>query len=215
MAKKKDIPAFIRGWGMAQTILTELWKRMQRAGLSEGDFHRLSTPEGEPVLDKLVEFMVVQFCKAADIFHVVIGFGFSLKEMIEAGNYDHVNNGIFSLKFVKGDPADRKRQEEVQFELVHFDRDMTTEQVLEELDKMGCRPGDFAGLCAFGAKYPRKQKEFSIVELASVLEDPYGHRCVVYLDWHGWIDSELARHLCLYRINRDWHTGCRFLVVRK
>jgi hypothetical protein len=95
-------------------------------------------------------------------------------------------------------------------ELVHFNRVMTTDQALEELDKQDFRLATIEELLAFGATYPELQREFPIVELGSAWRDQHGMRRVAYLHREG-----SRRTLHLYGIKSDWYGSYRFLAVRK
>ncbi|MBI1852361.1 MAG: hypothetical protein HYR85_18630 [Planctomycetes bacterium] len=136
-------------------------------------------------------------------FSLTVDYRQSLKMMIKAGRYDYINSDITSRHFpVAPGPA------EVTIELVRFDRVMSTDAVLAELEKRGVRPATLPELLAFGAKYPEKQREFSVVALASV--------------WRPWRD--LRSSPCLWGDARErfldlrwldwWGLPYRFAAVR-
>lgn len=79
-----------------------------------------------------------------------------------------------------------KESREIEFELVHINKDVSTDTALAELERRELRPALYEGLLAFAAKYPELQKQFPIVALGSVcrfggdLYSPYvdgGRRC--------------------------------------
>jgi hypothetical protein len=93
-------------------------------------------------------------------------------------------------------------------ELVHFDRDMSTENVLIELKSRGLRPATLDELLAYARKYPDKQKEFPIVALGvSYIWD--GCHDLPCLDWDG-----DGRGMSLDWGGSDWNSCYRFLAVR-
>ncbi|HEY4476338.1 MAG TPA: hypothetical protein VI954_02465, partial [Candidatus Paceibacterota bacterium] len=96
-------------------------------------------------------------------------------------------------------------------ELVQFNRYISTDEALRELDKVGMRPAELHELLAFGEKYPDVQREFPIVALGSVWDDQIGYRCFVpYLHGNG-----LGRRLFLNWVEGDWREFYRFAAVRK
>lgn len=75
--------------------------------------------------------------------------------------------------------------------------------------KAGFRPALIEDLLALGAEYPELQKQFPIVALGSVWQDPGGRRRVPYLRWDGG-----GRDLDLYWFGDDWDERWRFAAVR-
>lgn len=138
-------------------------------------------------------------------YPVAVNYDLSLAGMIRAGRYDWVNSDITGEHF----PVNGVDTKEVVFELVHFNQDMSSDDVLRKLDKRGMRPATIEELLAFGEKYPELQRQFPIVALGSVwrrLDD----RDVPYLYRYG---SE--RDLHLYWFEDRWSGNFRFLAVRK
>ena len=140
------------------------------------------------------------------IFPVTVNYDLSLVEMIAVGGYDWRNDDVTANHF----PISGNGQVEVNVELVHFNRIMESDDVLEELDKAGLRPGELAELASFGARYPDKQREFPIISLGSVWRDRNGHRRVPGL----WGNSG-GRDLDLDWFERRWDDRYRFAAVRK
>ena len=99
---------------------------------------------------------------------------------------------------------------EVGFEYVNMGRDASTEEVLEEMDRLNLRPALYEELLSFGAKNPDEQRKFPVVALGSVCRRSNGILYVAYL-YGG--DSE--RGLGLSGVGSKWYGGCRFLAVRK
>ena len=137
---------------------------------------------------------------------VIVDYGQTLEQMVGAGKYDWANLDITQEHF----PVSGNGKAERTLELVHFNRVMTTDQALEELDKQDFRLATIEELLAFGATYPEIQREFPIVELGSAWRDQHGMRSVAYLHREG-----SRRTLHLYSIKSDWYGSYRFLAVRK
>lgn len=125
--------------------------------------------------------------------------------MIAAGNYDHRNSHITAENF----PITGNGQVTTEIVLVHFNRDIESDDAVKEQEQMGLRPATLPELLAFGAKYPDVQREFPIVALGSSWVDPFGDRHVPSLD--RWDDE---RELYLDYYDDGWDGDCRFLAVR-
>ncbi len=140
-----------------------------------------------------------------DVYPITVDYSMTLKQMIEAGRYDWVNSDITSKIF----PVKGKGIVNLDTQLVHFRRDMSSEPGIAEMDKMGLRPATHAELLAFGAKYPEFQRQFPIVALGSS-DEVLGDRSVLYLCSGG-----RGRSLNLSWFGGDWGGSFRFLAVRK
>jgi len=145
--------------------------------------------------------------QAGNIYHLSVDYGRSVEDGVRAGRYDWANSDdINSRNF----PTKRKGTAEVEVELVHFNRGISTDEALGELDRMGYRPAEVHELLAFGQKYPEVQREFPVVAPGSAWQDRFGSRVVPYLYRDG-----SKRILNLDWIEGDWDEVCRFAVVRK
>ncbi len=143
------------------------------------------------------------------VFTLAVDYSKSKAEMIKAGNYGYVDD------FLRGnDPVEGKLAgsgiAEVALELIHFNRVISTLDARREIKKRGLVPAGIEHLLALGAKHPNLQKEFPIVALGSVWQDPSGNRGAACL--YGWRGT---RELSLYWRDDAWRRGCRFLVVGK
>jgi hypothetical protein len=139
-------------------------------------------------------------------FLVTVNYDLSVKDAIAAGKYDRKNADITDKHF----PSKRKGTADTEIILVKFDKDMTSEDVLRELDKQGLRAAELPELLAFGEKYPDVQREFPIVALGSVWKASRGLRRVPYLDGDAG-----KRGLNLFWFVDGWSSRCRFAAVRK
>jgi hypothetical protein len=140
-------------------------------------------------------------------FRVTVNYGRTIKEQVKAGKYDWSNPNITSKNF----PFSQKGKASILIQLIHFDQDMTSAEVLEELSKQGLRPATLPELLVFGAKFPDKQRDFPIVALGSVWRSDDDRRDVVAYLYHN--GSE--RDLDLRWLERWWSGLCRVAAVRK
>jgi hypothetical protein len=138
-------------------------------------------------------------------FKFVVDYSMTLPQMIAAGRYDWQNDDITPARF----PVNGEGQKELNGQLVHFNRNMGSDDVKKELDAKGLRPATHEELLAFGATYPEMQRQFPIVALGSFAEIG-GGRDVVCLDGDG-----SGRGLGLVWLGGGWGPGCRFLAVAK
>lgn len=131
--------------------------------------------------------------------------GMTLDQMIAAGSYDWTNSDITAKRFLLSGTG------KVAFEpkIFHFDRDISSENAIKEMEKDGFRPAKIEELLAYGAILPDEQRKHPIIALGSVTEVG-GGRYVPCLDS---FDSE--RDLDLDWWSSDWSGRCRFLGVRK
>ena len=139
-------------------------------------------------------------------FPLTLDYSQSLPTMIAAGGYDWVNSDITAEHF----PITGEGQIEVEVTLFHFNRSMSSEPVLEELDQAGFRPAKIEELVALGVKERDLQKKFPIVALGSVWRGSDGRRYVPDLDWSG-----RGRSLGLLWLGDEWVGSCRFAAVRQ
>ena len=101
--------------------------------------------------------------------------------------------------------------EEVDIELVEFDNDLTSEQVLAEFAKRGLEEPTEEDALRFGEKYPDVQNDFPIVFLhkANLWRDPYGPLGALVLYRDG-----AERELFYFWFDFRWLRYCRFAARR-
>jgi hypothetical protein len=88
---------------------------------------------------------------------------------------------------------------------------MTSQKVLDDMDRQGLRPATLLELLWLGIQHPQLQLEFLIIALGTVVWVD-GYHYVASLDW----DNELERGLYLYHFDDDWsEKNCRFAAVCK
>lgn len=142
----------------------------------------------------------------AGIYPVAVDYTKTIDEMVSAGHYDWKNDDINSKNFsVSGEGVVN-----VNLELIHLNKMISSEDVLAYLEKNGMRPATIAELLAFGATHPEVQREFSIICLGSSWVDSDGDRLVPCLYGGG-----SGRGLSLRWFVGGWNVHCRFLAVRK
>lgn len=163
--------------------------------------------QGDAVADEMVAVLRTRVEKlgAMVIRPVTVDYSRTLEAMIAAGNYNYANESIIPRNF----PLTGEGQVELDLCLVHFNRDITSEEAIKELEKMGMRPATLPELLALGEKYPEEQRQHPIIALGNVWRLPDGSRRVPSLD--RWRDE---RWLILGWFGRRWLACCRFLAVR-
>jgi len=137
------------------------------------------------------------------MYPIIVNYERSVEDGVEAGHYDWVNSNITSEYF----PTERKGTAKVEVKLIHFNRSISTDEALRELDRMGYRPAELHELLVFGEKYQKIQREFPILALGSV----FRNRCVVL----GLSGDNSRRYLNLFVEEHDCGENCRFAAVRK
>ena len=130
----------------------------------------------------------------------------SLSDRIAKGKYDWVNDDITEKNFPELVPADYTKE----FKLFYFDRKMSSEDAIKEMDKDGFRPATINELLAIGEAQPELQKQFPIVALGSLWRRAGGSRSVPVLS-----QGSSERGLDLRWFERDWDGVFRFAALRK
>ena len=126
--------------------------------------------------------------------------------MIAAGQYDWENNDITTKRFPLH-ASDGIVEFEARY--FHFDRNISSEDAIEEIKKAGWEPAKIEHVLSHGKTFPEEQRKFPIVGLGSVAR-VRGDRGVPCL---GRCDSR--RWLSLSWFGYGWNPLCRFLAVRK
>src|SRR3989338_3545012 len=109
--------------------------------------------------------------KIGNVFKIV-KTSYTTSELIRCGRYDWVNNWITDERF----PIAKHAQKLQKIELVGFDHDPTSEEVLEDFIRRGLkRPTYEDGLC-FGVQCPEEQRRHPIVFLHEPVQGSGGYR---------------------------------------
>jgi len=129
-----------------------------------------------------------------------------LAGQIAAGQYGYANEHITAANF----PISGTGVVESEIIFVHLDRDISSDDAVAELNRLGLEPAKLEHATAFGAKYPDVQREYPIVFLGSSWVLPSGDRRVPCLGgWDG------GRRLGLRWWRDGWTRSYRFAAVRK
>lgn len=204
MARKKS--EFLKSAGKMWSIMQAIVNAVLEMGGGDEDLHRLLTDS--KLAQQVAKLIMSGRQKAGDTFKVVVDYSKSLAEMIRLGKYDWANDDINDKHF----PIQGAGQHEAELVLVHFNKDITTKEVLAHLSSNDLKAAEIEHLLVFGTIYPEIQKEFPVVALGSVWVLGGGFRDCPYLSFVGG-----GRELGLgWRGDDDqWGGGCRFLAVRK
>lgn len=187
-------------------VLKVLREAVQDAGGTDEDLLCLRDKRAKRETLRQIAELIVGKSVSGDIYPVTVNYDLSFKGMVRAGGYDWVNSDITQKNF----PIEGDGTLEVTIELVHFDRYMTADEALFELDKRGLRAATLPELLAFGETHPDVQREFPIIALGSVWQSRSGRRYVPCL----WSRSD-ERFLDLGWFEFRWHAVYRFAAVRK
>lgn len=151
------------------------------------------------VVTEVVNFIVCTFM-------ILVDETLSVEEAVEAGNFGWSDENIVSKNFPK--PANGKKSEK-EVVLFHFNKSMSSEAAIAEMDKVGYRPATIWELLGLAVKEPDLQRKFPIIALGSVCE-LCGIRHVAFL-----YEEPDFRGLGLDRFGGGWGDGGRFAGVRK
>ena len=144
-----------------------------------------------------------------DTLMVTVEYDMALEQMIEAGEYDFVNDDITVEHF----PLNKRENDAVELYILHFDYGVTTEQVLRLLDIYGLRPAELSELLSLGIYYPDIQRDHPLVALGSEWQSTDGHVNIPILR-----EFDGQRKLSLYwndPNNTWWISYHRFVAVCK
>ena len=129
----------------------------------------------------------------------------SLSERITDGNFGYVLNGVF----VEGKFPERPDQNyQVKYKLFHFNKTLSSEEVIKLIKKQGFEPASIYELLAFAEVQPDLQETFPIVSLGSGISNfPKGSYWVPVLDSYeskrmlrlSWFGEDYARWPIKYR----------------
>ncbi len=133
----------------------------------------------------------------------------TIEQFITDGNCDWKSAAITSKTFPIS-PEMTGKNVEVSAKIFHFNRDISSEDVISEMDKAGYRPAVLMELLVLGFLFPELQRQFPIIALGSTWRDAVDDYRVPCLDVDG-----SGRGLSLRWFRIRWDAYCRFLGVRK
>ncbi|EKE20395.1 MAG: hypothetical protein ACD_8C00006G0007 [uncultured bacterium] len=216
MRSKKNVHVLMSAVGWVTSFVSALLEALLEKGISAEKIHEFVTSSGKVSIAKIVDALAgdingvvdvpVETVGAENAYAVSVDYNMSVEEAVKLGSYDWSNSDVTTKNF----PTKLSGKTDVEIKLFHFDRNISSENAIMEMDKTGYRPAETHELLALGAKYPDLQREFSIIALGSVWRHLDGSRYVAYLRRR---DSRRKLHLRNFGI--DWLGRCRFAAVRK
>lgn len=139
-------------------------------------------------------------------YPVTVNYDLSVEQLVKKGKYYWPSHDVTSGHF----PSSEKGVAEVLVYLVNFNYDISSEDVLKELDRQGLRPATLKELLSLSIVQPDLQHNNPIVGLGSTRRDSAGNIYIHYLSSLG-----LDRILGLALWDGDWTLRWRFAAVRK
>ena len=206
MAKRKDVSVLVSAAGWIGSFVGELIATLRERGISDEQIHAFVNNNGKISVGKIADVMIADIRDSEGVYAVAFNYSESIEKLVAAGNYDWSNNDITSEHF----PTSRTGKTETSIKLFHFNRGISSEYAIREMEKEGYRPAEAHELLSFGAKYLDVQREFPIIALGSVWRRPLGACHVLYLHQH--VAKRYAR---LDWFDGGWSGSCRFAAVRK
>lgn len=205
MASKKQSIA-----GEALGLFTDFVQGV-RQGLKRkgGTDKQLESLREEHIIDAIVNLImapvqsILQFLDRT--VSVTMDLTRTMAQLIADGKYNWVNPDI--AKHFSIQPNEGSRPTELH--LLWYNKVMTSDQVLADMDRQGLRPATFLELLWLGIQHPLLQPDFPIIALGTVVRVD-GHRIVACL-----CRSVRGRCLRLYRFVFKWNECCRFAALRK
>lgn len=162
------------------------------------------TQNGEALAHALREVLLPNGKTSGNVFSITCE-GAKASELVRLGKYDWVNSDITDKRF----PIEPHAPVSSTIELVEFDHDPDSEEVLVEFARRGLERPSYEDALAFGIAYPEEQRKHPVV----FLHDPVqagGSRDVLVL--HG---DDRGRDLDLDWFGSRWLRYDVFAAVRK
>lgn len=205
MARTKS--EFLSSFGTAFELLKTLVNAVLDAGGNDDDLRRVL--KDKTLARKFAEIVmqgrgiaVPDGCETLNV-----NYAQELVEAIKDCTFDWKNDNIVEKNF----PNHPHETGEVTLtvKLFHFGRDMSSDDVVKEMDKEGFRPATLRELLAYAAKNPDEQRKYPIVALGLFWRHLFG-REVPYLGIRV-----NGRKLFLGWWGEGWNGRYFFLAVRK
>lgn len=131
--------------------------------------------------------------------------GIKASELVKRGKYDWVNDSITDKLF----PIEKHTPVSRVIELVKFNHNPTSEEVLAEFERLGLERPTCEDAFIFGIAYPEEQRKHPVVFLHETVRVG-GGRCVLVLR-----ERDHGRDLDLHWFDRGWRRFCVFAAARK
>lgn len=164
------------------------------------------TQNGESLARVLREALTPDGKTAGKIFSITCKGAYKTSELVAQAKYDWWNDWVTDERFPlqTHEPVSRK------IEIVSFDHDPTSEEVLAEFSRRGLERPTYEDALYFGIAYPDEQRKRPIAFLHEPVRDPDGYLCVLVLD-----EGVGGRHFDLLWFDRRWPRHYLFAGVRK
>lgn len=192
----------MRGMLFGAEFFTQLYKKVTKLGGNEEIMY--AKMKDESFVEATAKLIMAGANGVKNVLRILANL--PLADRIARGKYDWTNPDITEVHFPTSVPTDY----DAEYKLFHFDRGISSEDAIREMEREGFRPGTLAELLALGEAQPELQKQFPVIALSSVWRDSDGDRRVPGLRWGGG-----RRELRLFWFEFDWDADCRFLAVRK
>ncbi|MBI2010896.1 MAG: hypothetical protein HYS89_01530 [Candidatus Colwellbacteria bacterium] len=200
---KKDVHAMVAGMGLAAGFIETLVTKARARGVSDEAIRRLGTPEGEALIDLLIEEMARQsWPTVVGPYRTVILYHVPIEDLIQEGAY----GPRARLVGVDDTPSRSIHAAEREFFLLCPEQKMSDQAVRQIIADLGFRPADQRELLSFGRVHPGEQLKFDIAGLGTV--DKNGS-CLVLTRMGE------DRALVATRVIPDWGEDVRFLIIRR
>jgi len=171
------------------------------------DNKKLSIPEAIALINGKMENN--KPLQSTDDIKLTVDYTKTVDQAIADGKYGWKNSDITAKHFPIS-PEMIGTKVEISGKLFHFNRSMSSEDVIKEMDKDGYRPAVLMEALALAAAYPELQRRFPIIALGSVWRVSFGNRRVPCLLVDGY-----DRKLFLYYFGNTWVAQVRFFGIRK
>ena len=159
------------------------------------------------ILRGTIEVITKVICFIVRTLTVLVDETKTVDELVKACKFDWVNDNITSANFPN--PADGTTGNQ-ELALFHFGKTMSFDAVISEMNKDGYEPATIWDLLGLAQKEQNLQRQFPIVALKSVWQDPGLYRLVPFL-----CSGADGRSLRLGCLGGGWLGGSRFLARRK
>lgn len=136
---------------------------------------------------------------------LIVDYDQTVESLVKASRHDYANSDITSKHF----STQRTGQAEIDVHVLHFNRPISSDGAIKEMDKLGLRPAELHELLAFGAQFPDEQRKHLIIALGSFWQFRVDGRGVVCL----WGRSDVRSLRLGSWADGDWKSDYRFLAV--
>ncbi|MFA6365345.1 MAG: hypothetical protein WCW78_03015 [Candidatus Paceibacterota bacterium] len=184
-------------------FLSKLFKEIKSLGGNEELVYKAM--KSDKVITEIAKTIVgIKQAIVENVLSIISSLSFS--DRIALGKYDWVNSDITEKNF----PMTVEKDYDVEYKIFHFNRSISSESAIAEMEKEGYRAGNLAELLKLGKVKPELQRQFPIVALGSVWRVANGGCRVPIL-----CCDVSKRELGLYWFEGCWNDDYRFLAARK